>query len=129
MSPGSTPISFAFNTRLMIFPLRVFGNLSMNSIPEGMAIAAPLLMGGLKKPVLFFQVLLLGVITPLGTILGFFLMEILPGILPWLLGFASGIMGYLVLCQLWPEAGRKGKSKRWKGLIIGVLIILLATFL
>ncbi len=103
--------------------------IGIHNIPEGMAIAAPLLMGGLRKPLLFIQVLLLGIITPVGTICGFMLMEALPGILPWLMGVASGIMGFLVLCQLWPEAGRKGKRYRWIGLIFGVLIITLATFI
>ncbi len=102
--------------------------IGIHNIPEGMAIAAPLLMGGLRKPHLFIQVLLLGLITPLGTILGFVMMEALPGILPWLMGFASGIMAYLVLSQLWPEAGRKGKRQRWIGLLLGIIIILMATF-
>ncbi|KUG03975.1 zinc transporter, zip family [hydrocarbon metagenome] len=102
--------------------------IGIHNIPEGMAIAAPLLMGGLRKSVLLIQVLLLGLITPLGTICGFMLMEALPGILPWLMGVASGIMGFLVLCQLWPEAGRKGKSYRWRGLILGIIVILMATF-
>jgi len=103
--------------------------IAIHNIPEGMAIAAPLLMGGIKKSLLFLQILLLGLITPLGTAIGLAAVEALPGILPWLMGFASGIMIYLVLFQLWPEAGHKGHKHRWKGLIIGIIIILLATFL
>ncbi len=103
--------------------------IGIHNIPEGMAIAAPLLMGGIKKTSLFIQVLLLGLITPLGTICGLVLMKALPGILPWLMGIASGIMAYLVVSQLWPEAGRKGKKQRWIGLSMGIAIILLATFL
>lgn len=103
--------------------------IGIHNIPEGMAIAAPLLMGGLKRLHILWQVLLLGLITPLGTLLGLLLMEALPGLLPWLMGLASGIMAYLVLCQLWPEAGRKGRRSRWMGLFIGISIITLATFI
>lgn len=103
--------------------------IGIHNIPEGMAIAAPLLMGGLRKTVLLIQLLLLGLITPLGTVFGLVLMEALPGILPWLMGIASGIMAYLVLCQLWPEAGKKDQRSRFKGLIIGIIVILMATFL
>lgn len=37
MSPGSTPISCAFKTRLMILPLRVLGSELTKSISDGMA--------------------------------------------------------------------------------------------
>jgi ZIP family zinc transporter len=103
--------------------------IGIHNIPEGMAIAAPLLMGGLKKFYLLLQILLLGLITPLGTITGLILVKELPGILPWLMGFASGIMSYLIICQLWPEAGRKNRKQRWKGLFLGLAVIFLATFL
>jgi ZIP family zinc transporter len=103
--------------------------IGIHNIPEGMAIAAPLLMGGLRRLHILWQVLLLGLITPLGTLLGLLLMGALPGILPWLMGATSGIMSYLVLCQLWPEAGRKGSRPRYLGLFLGISIITLATFL
>jgi len=103
--------------------------IGIHNIPEGMAIAAPLLMAGLRKFHILILVLLLGFITPLGTLAGLFLLEVLPGVLPWLMGIASGIMAYLVFGQLWPEAGRKGKRARFKGLIAGIAIIILATFI
>lgn len=103
--------------------------IGIHNVPEGMAIAAPLLMGGLKKAEVLLQILLLGLITPAGTILGFVAVGIIPGLLPWLMGFASGIMMYLVAFQLWPQAGEKDRRSRWRGLIIGILIIALATFL
>ena len=103
--------------------------IGIHNIPEGMAIAAPLLIGGLRRLRILWQVLVLGLITPLGTLLGLLLMGALPGILPWLMGIASGIMSYLILCQLWPQAGRKSSRSRWVGLFIGISIITLATFI
>ena len=103
--------------------------IGIHNIPEGMAIAAPLIMGGVNKWSIFVQTLLVGLITPVGTILGKFLVAIMPDLLPLMLGLASGVMLYLVLFQLWPQAGNKNKRSRWWGLGIGMIVILIATYL
>jgi ZIP family zinc transporter len=103
--------------------------IGVHNIPEGMAIAAPLIMGGMKKTRIFIQILLLGLITPLGTIIGRAAVVSMPQFLPFLLGFASGIMIYLVLFQLWPQARFKNRKSRWWGFLAGILIIFTATFI
>lgn len=103
--------------------------IGIHNIPEGMAIAAPLLMAGGRKMKIFAQTLLVGVITPVGTLLGRLVVEILPQLLPLLLGLASGVMVYLVFRQLWPQAGLKDRYSRWWGFWLGMAVILLATFL
>lgn len=102
--------------------------IGIHNIPEGMAIAAPLIMGGMKKCRIFIQVLLLGLITPLGTLIGKAAVVSIPQLLPFLLGFASGIMIYLVLFQLWPQARIKDRKSRWWGFLTGIMIIFAATF-
>jgi ZIP family zinc transporter len=103
--------------------------IGIHNIPEGMAIAAPLIMGGMKRFGIFFRILILGLITPIGTIAGIVAVSVVPGILPLLLGFASGVMIYLVVSQLWPQAGLKDRhSRRW-GFWLGMVIILVATFI
>ncbi|MBO8158352.1 ZIP family metal transporter [Thermosyntropha sp.] len=103
--------------------------IGIHNIPEGMAIAAPLIMGGISRIRILKQTLLVGLVTPLGTILGMFMVAVLPGILPFLLGLASGIMLYLVIYELWPQAILRGKKSRWFGFWLGIFIILIATFL
>ncbi len=102
--------------------------IGIHNIPEGMAIAAPLIMGGMSRLKILRQTLLVGLITPLGTILGKLALVVLPQLLPLLLGIASGIMIYLVIFQLWPEAGMKGQRSRWIGFAAGFVIIFIATF-
>jgi ZIP family zinc transporter len=103
--------------------------IGIHNIPEGMAIAVPLLMAGVKKYVIFLQILAIGLITPLGTIFGKYLAAALPAFLPLLLGIASGIMSYLVIFQLWPQAKLKDRKSRWWGFYLGIAIILAATFI
>lgn len=102
--------------------------IGIHNIPEGMAIAVPLVMAGMKKIFIFVQILVLSFITPLGTIIGIYLIYFLPSFMPFLLGLASGIMAYLVIFQLWPHARSKHKLGSKQGFIIGMIIILVATF-
>jgi len=103
--------------------------IGIHNIPEGMAIAAPLIMGRVRKLVILVQTALIGLITPLGTVSGKYLLILFPHLLPLLLGLASGIMIYLVLSQLWPQARSKNKASSIWGLIIGILIITVANFI
>lgn len=103
--------------------------IGIHNIPEGMAIAAPLLMGGMSRKKILSKTLLIGVITPAGTIAGYLALAVLPQFLPFLLGLASGIMIYLVCSQLWPQASARDKSAKWWGLWLGMIIIFLATFI
>ena len=103
--------------------------ISIHNIPEGMAIAAPLLMGGQRRLRILIETIAVGLITPLGAVIGQGSVVMVPQLLPWLLGFASGIMLYLVCYQLWPQAYQKGPRSRYAGFCLGILIIGLATFL
>ncbi|HHV15356.1 MAG TPA: ZIP family metal transporter [Gelria sp.] len=103
--------------------------IGIHNIPEGMAIAAPLLMAGIKQLRVLGQILLVGLITPLGTVIGLLAVAFLPNLLPLLLGLASGIMIYLVFFQLWPQARAKDPRSRWWGFWLGMAIILIATFI
>lgn len=102
--------------------------IGIHNIPEGMAIAAPLIMAGMSRMLILKRTLAVGLITPLGTIIGKMVVSVLPQLLPFLLGIASGIMIYLVFFQLWPQAGKKDKHSRWSGLWLGIIIIFIATF-
>lgn len=102
--------------------------IGIHNIPEGMAIAVPLVMAGMKKTMIFVQLLILSLITPMGTVIGLYLIHLLPAIMPLLLGLASGIMVYLVVFQLWPQSRSQHKLGSKQGFIIGIAIILIATF-
>ncbi|MDD2509758.1 MAG: ZIP family metal transporter [Syntrophomonas sp.] len=103
--------------------------IGIHNIPEGMAIAAPLLMGGMKRVKIFLCVFLISLITPLGTLAAQVIVQIIPEVLALLLGFASGVMIFLVFFYLWPQAGSKDKKSRAQGFLLGLLIIAAATFL
>ena len=56
--------------------------IGIHNIPEGMAIAAPLLMAGISRIRILLQAVMVGLITPLGTVLGKVAAHYSPGCLP-----------------------------------------------
>jgi ZIP family zinc transporter len=103
--------------------------IGIHNIPEGMAIAAPLIMSGMNRWRILLPTILVGIITPLGTLSGQIIINHYPHLLPVLLGIASGIMLYLVFFQLLPQAGKKDKQADWRWFWLGVCIIIIATFI
>jgi len=103
--------------------------IGIHNIPEGMAIAAPLLMGGRGRIKAGIEILAVRLVTPLGFLLGKLAVTILPHYFGFFMGLASGVMVFLVLRQLWPEARRTNSRWRYIGGLLGITIILLATYI
>lgn len=103
--------------------------IGIHNMPEGMAIAAPLIMAGCRRRKIAAEVLLVGMVTPLGTILGKLAIAFLPQFFSIFLGLAAGIMLYLVIFQLWPEAKNTGSRWRYPGAVLGMIVILAATII
>jgi len=103
--------------------------IGIHNIPEGMAIAAPLLMGGGRKIRVGLETLLVGLVTPIGFLIGKLAVTVLPHYFGVFMGLASGVMIYLVLRQLWPEARITNSRWRYAGAALGMAVIMVATFL
>lgn len=102
--------------------------IGLHNLPEGMAIAAPLVMAGVEKRKIAWQTLLVGLITPLGAVLGTAAYIHLPRYYGILLGLAAGFMGYLSVCQLWPSAKRAGVPWCYLGFVVGLMVIAAASW-
>lgn len=122
-------IAIALGAELQIRTAIVIAlGISLHNIPEGMAIAAPLLVGRVPRRRILMQTLLVALVTPLGTYCGKVMIDWLPGLMPGMLGLACGIMAFIVLVHLWPEARIRDPRSCQHGFWLGVLIIFLATF-
>lgn len=102
--------------------------IGLHNIPEGMAVAVPLVAGGMKKVKAAFLTAITGAPTILGAMLGYFLGTLSPTMLAFSLSFASGAMLYVVFGELLPEAILMWRSKApafamLVGLLVGVVIL------
>ena len=109
-------------TKLLVLAVTV------HNIPEGMAVAVPLISGGMGRARAAGAAALTGAPTVLGALLGFCLGTLGPTSLTLALSFASGAMLYVVFGELLPESALMWRSKAPAlaavlGIITGMVIV------
>ena len=88
--------------------LIIAGGTALQNIPEGMVIIAPMLAAGVKPSRTFLLAMLTGVIEVIGTLIGFFAVNVAAAILPFALAFAGGTMLYVISDEMIPETHSHG---------------------
>lgn len=96
--------------------------ISIHDIPEGIAVATPLIASKEKKSKTLFYVFLTAIPTLFGVFLGFYIANISKNFLSMLLSLASGIMIYVVCAEMIPESRNLGnKITSYFYMIVGVI--------
>ncbi len=126
--PEGLAIAAGFAAAKELGPLLVLA-IGLHNIPEGMACSAPLRYGGLSAGRVLAINGLISLVTPLGTFAGLILLKVSTVFIGFLLAFAAGAMTYIVLDELVPESRRNSKPLAYLGMLIGVLIILVMSFI
>lgn len=78
--------------------------ISIHDIPEGMAVSLPLMMSKMKIPKIVLYAFLTALPTAIGVWIGVYIGNISKNVLGASLAFASGVMLYVVCCEMVPEA-------------------------
>ncbi len=100
--------------------------LSLQNIPEGMVIIAPLLLAGVSKLRTMLISLAIGMLEVGGVLLGYSLGNISVTLLPAMLGFAGGAMLYVTSDEMIPETHAHGYQKQATyALLVGFLTLML----
>lgn len=99
-----------------------------HDIPEGISMAIPMKSGGMNSKKIIFYVILSGLTTGVGALLGSIIGSISEEIIAICLSFAAGCMLYIVSGELIPESNNLYKGRISSiGNIIGFLIGMIAT--
>ena len=113
---------------LFIAGLIMSAAIALHNIPEGMAVAVPLISGGMPKWKAVMITAITGAPTIIGALLGYYIGVLGPVALALALSFASGAMLYVVFAELLPESILMWKSKLPAmailiGIVTGLIII------
>lgn len=104
--------------------------ISVQNIPEGLAVSIPLKSNGYSVSTMFKVAVLSSAPQPLGAVLAYYFVVLARQFLPVGFGFAAGAMIYLVYSEMIPEALERGGSLGTgrklvaSGLLIGFLTML-----
>ena len=105
--------------------LLIAGGIALQNIPEGMVIIGPMLAAGVKPKRTFLIALGTGLVEVVGTMLGFFAVNISSAILPFALAFAGGTMLYVISDEMIPETHAHGSERgATYSLLIGFCLML-----
>lgn len=85
--------------------------IALQNIPEGMVIITPMLTAGIKPRKTFLIALTTGLIEVVGTLLGYFAVNVASAILPFALAFAGGTMLYVVSDEMILETHAHGSER------------------
>ncbi len=91
--------------------LLIAGGIALQNIPEGMVIIAPMLSAGISPWKTFVCAALTGVVEVIGTLLGYFAVNIASAVLPFALAFAGGTMLYVISDEMIPETHAHGHQR------------------
>ena len=110
--------------------LLIASGIALQNIPEGMVIIAPMLSIGVSPKKTFIFALVTGAVEVVGTLLGYFAVNIASVILPFALAFAGGTMLYVISDEMIPETHAHGHEKGATfALLVGFCIMLLSDVL
>ena len=110
--------------------LIIAGGIALQNIPEGMVIIAPMLAAGVKPGRTLLLAILTGAVEIVGTLIGYFAVNISASILPFALAFAGGTMLYVISDEMIPETHAHGSQRgATYALLVGFCIMLITDFL
>ena len=97
--------------------------IAIHDVPEGLAVAAPLMLTGIKSRSILFYAFLTALPTAIGAWIGIYIGSISISILGDALAFASGVMLYVIYGEMIPES-----KKLWPGttstlgILLGIIV-------
>ena len=109
--PEGIAAGVGFGTDNVANALMIAGGIALQNIPEGMVIIAPMLSAGVTPKKTFLYASLTGVVEVIGTLLGYFAVQIASVILPFALAFAGGTMLYVISDEMIPETHAHGNER------------------
>jgi ZIP family zinc transporter len=115
----------SFGTGDIAAGLAVALAIGLQNMPEGLAVALPLVREGYSRKKSVWYATLTGLVEPLGGLLGLVLVSAFLPMLPWGLAFAAGAMLFVVSDEMIPESHKKGFEREATfGLIAGFVLMM-----
>ena len=110
--------------------LIIAGGIALQNIPEGMVIIGPMLAAGISPKKTFICAMITGLIEVIGTLIGYFAVNIATAILPFALAFAGGTMLYVISDEMIPETHSHGHQRgATYALLVGFCVMLVTDHL
>ncbi len=110
--------------------LVIAGGIALQNVPEGMVIIAPMIAAGVSSGKTFVCAMITGLVEVVGTLLGYFAVNLASAVLPFALAFAGGTMLYVISDEMIPETHAHGSERgATYALLVGFCVMLISDVL
>ena len=107
--------------------LMIAGGIALQNIPEGMVVISPMLAAGVSPRKTLLCAIATGLVEIVGTLIGYFAVNIASAVLPFALAFAGGTMLYVISDEMIPETHAHGSQRgATYALLVGFCIMLIS---
>ena len=114
----------AYGAENIVNPLSLVVGIAAHNIPEGLTIAISLVAAGNSRLRAAMTAFAIGLVQPLGAIVGLFLMGVSFNIVPYGMAFAGGTLLFVVINEILPETyGNKTTNRSAAAVFIGFIIM------
>ena len=128
--PEGLAVGVAYGAKDITNPLSLLIGIGVHNIPEGLTIAISLFGAGYSKIKASLFALLIGLMQPVGTILGLLLVNIDFNIVPYGMVMAGGTMLFVVVNEILPETyGQKENNKSSLAVFLGFVFMTYLTMI
>ena len=108
--PEGIAAGVSFGTEDTSQAMMIAFGIALQNIPEGMVIIAPMLAAGVTPGKTFVRAMITGLIEVVGTLVGYWAVNIASAVLPFALAFAGGTMLYVISDEMIPETHAHGSE-------------------
>jgi ZIP family zinc transporter len=123
--PEGMSVGVSFGTGDIGNGLTLATAIGLQNIPEGLAVALPLIGLGYDKWKAVGIATLTGLVEPIGGLLGVTMVTMFSSMLPLAMGFAAGAMLFVISEEIIPETHAKGRSRSATFALMGGFILLM----
>ena len=128
--PEGIAAGVGFGSEDTVQAMIIAGGIALQNIPEGMVIIGPMLAAGVSARKTFVCAMITGLIEVIGTLIGYFAVNISSAVLPFALAFAGGTMLYVISDEMIPETHAHGCERgATYALLIGFCVMLVTDVL
>ena len=124
--PEGMAVGVALGQGDLQFGLPLAIGIGLQNIPEGLIVAISVLALGYSRSKAFMIALFSGLVEPIGGLIGVLLVQLSNYLLPIGLGFAAGVMIFVIIHKMIPELQVKGyHNQSTMGCMIGMIIMMI----
>ena len=120
--PEGLAVGVAYGAEDILSPLSLVVGIAAHNIPEGLTIAISLVAAGNSRLRAALTALAIGLVQPLGAIVGLLLMDISFNIVPYGMALAGGTLLFVVINEILPETyGQKETNRSAAAVFVGFI--------